>query len=181
MAQQWKVAGEQKDPLKSYCSGSKANHLLLGYPKIPGFCLSSSRSIPCAGKELPKAPHLTLLHGWHTLSSLDRLLGKLDLPWKHAQWWCHMGVKLEPGQLRGQSCPRSSEGQLQCLYRGRHLSGACVRLGTWVHPQERDWARQLGLRQPELAPAMEHLDRTLAPAGVEGVLHRGNGCRRGWF
>lgn len=79
VAEQWKVAGEQKDPLKSYCSVPRANHLLLGYPKIPSICMSSSLSIPCAGEEPPKAPHLTLLHGWHTLSSLDGLLGKLDL------------------------------------------------------------------------------------------------------
>lgn len=78
VAEQWKVAGEQKDPLKSYCSVLKANHLPLGYPKTPGFCVSSSHSIPCAGKEPSKAPHLTLLHGWNTLYSLDRLLGKLD-------------------------------------------------------------------------------------------------------
>lgn len=75
----WKVAGEQRDPLKSYCSVTKANHLLLGYSKMSGFCLSSSCSIPCAGKEAPKTPHLTMLHGWHTLSSLHELLGKLDL------------------------------------------------------------------------------------------------------
>lgn len=46
-----KVTGEQMDPLKSYCCVTKGNQLLLGYPKMPGFCLSHSLPSHCPGKQ----------------------------------------------------------------------------------------------------------------------------------
>lgn len=60
----WKVAGKHRDPLKS---PKQITYSILGFPKIPGFCLSSSHSIPCAGKESPKAPHVAVPWLAHTV------------------------------------------------------------------------------------------------------------------
>lgn len=88
----------------------------LSYPKIPDFACPAATPSPVQGRSLPRhhtSPCCTHCPPWV-------LLGKLSLTWKHTPWWCQLGVKLEPGQC----CPRGSEGQLQCLYRGRHLPGA---------------------------------------------------------
>lgn len=116
---------------------------LLGYLKMSGFCFSSSSSIPCAGKEAPKAPHLAMLHGWHTLSSLDGLLGKLDLTWKHTQWWvpggCEAGTRsvqrsVLPMEQRGAAAvPVERQTSLGCLCQAGDPSAPTGEgLSTWA-------------------------------------------------
>lgn len=120
--------------------------------KCQVFACPTASPAPLQGSRAPEAQHLTTLHRWHAPSSPDlslqaRLAGKIP-------------TKMHPsGDARVGAKPRSSEGQ-PC----RHPSGACVRLGTWVHPPERDGARRLRLRQPRLAPAVEHLARSARPS-----------------
>jgi len=75
-----------------------------------------------------------------------------------------VGAELKAGQRGDQCRPWHGEGQPRCPCMGRHLCGACRRLGTRVHPRERDRARQLWLHPPQLAPAVEHLARSARPS-----------------
>lgn len=175
------------DPLKSYCSVTRGNHLLLGYLKMPAFFSSHSLPGPCPGKQGSSgtASHHAASLAWTTLpdlSLLARLAGKPDFPQKCTQQWCQSGCKAKIWSMHGGQCchgavrgshgaraeadisqvPASGWGPGCPRRRGTEHGGfGCVSF-SWHWP----WSIL------HIAPA---------PAGMESVLSQVSGCRRGRF